>query len=206
MDYAQRRKQQSKQTEQAILEAALALMREKGFEAVTVRDVCHRAGITTGAFYHHFRSKEDLFSKGFTPLDQYMERSLAGQEEQPPAVRLRLILQTYARFMESSGELTARYYQRRLADTESESLDPSRYIHRAMLGCLTEAREQGILAPNVTPEWMADFCFRLFRGTVVDWILHRREYDLTAKMLEDYDLLVSLFQISEKGGGPDQAI
>ena len=68
MDYRQRRKEQAQQTEQAILQAAMELARENSFDKVSVRDICQRAGITTGAFYHHFRSKEDLLSRGFSPL------------------------------------------------------------------------------------------------------------------------------------------
>lgn len=67
MDYRQRRKEQAQQTEQAILQAAMELARENSFDKVSVRDICQRAGITTGAFYHHFRSKEDLLSRGFPP-------------------------------------------------------------------------------------------------------------------------------------------
>lgn len=55
MDYRQRRKEQAQQTEQAILQAAMELARENSFDKVSVRDICQRAGITTGAFYHHFR-------------------------------------------------------------------------------------------------------------------------------------------------------
>mgnify|MGYP000591609320 CR=1 FL=1 len=50
MDYRQRRKEQAQQTEQAILQAAMELARENSFDKVSVRDICQRAGITTGAF------------------------------------------------------------------------------------------------------------------------------------------------------------
>jgi len=45
---------------QRILEVAGALFREKGFEGVAVADIMQRAGLTHGAFYGHFASKEDL--------------------------------------------------------------------------------------------------------------------------------------------------
>ena len=115
MDYRQRRKEQAQQTEQAILQAAMELARENSFDKVSVRDICQRAGITTGAFYHHFRSKEDLLSRGFSPLDRHMEEALSGHETDAPPQRLWLILSTYASFIEAQGwELVARYYQRRL--------------------------------------------------------------------------------------------
>lgn len=47
-------------TRQAIIYAGLALFYERGYHVTAVRDVVERAGITKGAFYHHFDSKETL--------------------------------------------------------------------------------------------------------------------------------------------------
>jgi AcrR family transcriptional regulator len=47
-------------TRQAIIDAGVALFNEYGYHATAVRDVVERAGITKGAFYHHFDSKETL--------------------------------------------------------------------------------------------------------------------------------------------------
>jgi TetR/AcrR family transcriptional repressor of nem operon len=44
----------------AILEAAGRLFRERGFDGVSVSDVMKAAGLTHGAFYGYFRSKDDL--------------------------------------------------------------------------------------------------------------------------------------------------
>lgn len=43
-----------------LLEAALSVIRTKGYSATSVEDLCEAAGVTKGAFFHHFRSKEDL--------------------------------------------------------------------------------------------------------------------------------------------------
>jgi TetR/AcrR family transcriptional regulator, transcriptional repressor for nem operon len=43
-----------------ILDAAFRLVRTKGFTATTVDDLCSAAGVTKGAFFHHFESKEAL--------------------------------------------------------------------------------------------------------------------------------------------------
>ena len=191
MDYAQRRKLQGKETERRILNAALDLMRDRGFDKVSIRDICKEAGITTGAFYHHFSSKEALLESGFAPLDDYMAGALAGHEEEPPDLRLWRILSAYAKFMEQSGELIGRYYQRRIAEPGTRSMDATRYTLRAMLDCFRQA--EGLLRPEHPPEWVADFCFRHFRGVVIDWALHQYSYPLLPKMQEDYKLFATLF-------------
>lgn len=43
-----------------ILDAALDVLRERGYEATRVEHLCERAGVTKGAFFHHFKGKEDL--------------------------------------------------------------------------------------------------------------------------------------------------
>jgi TetR/AcrR family transcriptional regulator, transcriptional repressor for nem operon len=43
-----------------LLNAALELIRTRGFAATTVDDLCRHAGVTKGSFFHHFKSKEAL--------------------------------------------------------------------------------------------------------------------------------------------------
>lgn len=55
-----RTKEAAKATRDSILMTAMNLIREKGFAATRVEDVCAAAGITKGAYFHHFRSKEEM--------------------------------------------------------------------------------------------------------------------------------------------------
>lgn len=43
-----------------LLEAARDVVRRQGYAATTVDELCAEAGVTKGAFFHHFKSKEDL--------------------------------------------------------------------------------------------------------------------------------------------------
>jgi AcrR family transcriptional regulator len=45
----------------AILDAAREVFGEMGFEAATVRDIIRRTGLSVGAFYNYYRSKEEVF-------------------------------------------------------------------------------------------------------------------------------------------------
>jgi AcrR family transcriptional regulator len=48
-------------TRAALLEAARALIREKGYERTTLEEVASRAGMTTGAIYGNFKNRDELF-------------------------------------------------------------------------------------------------------------------------------------------------
>jgi TetR/AcrR family transcriptional repressor of nem operon len=43
-----------------LLDAALRVIRTKGYTATRIEDVCEAAELTKGSFFHHFKSKEEL--------------------------------------------------------------------------------------------------------------------------------------------------
>lgn len=49
------------ETRNTILEAALDLFSQNGYDTTSVAEICQNAQISKGAFYHHFASKQDLF-------------------------------------------------------------------------------------------------------------------------------------------------
>jgi AcrR family transcriptional regulator len=65
-------------TRQLLLDALVALILEKGYEAVTVQDIIDRANVGRSTFYAHFQDKEDLFFSGFEKLRSQFEAHLLG--------------------------------------------------------------------------------------------------------------------------------
>lgn len=49
-------------TRQAFRAALIELIEEKGYEALTVNDLCTRANLNRGTFYNHFRDKEEMIT------------------------------------------------------------------------------------------------------------------------------------------------
>lgn len=60
----------AEETRNRILDAALRLFRERGFEQTTMRDVADEAGVATGAAYYYYRSKEDLVLAFYLRTDE----------------------------------------------------------------------------------------------------------------------------------------
>ena len=53
-----------------LLEAALSVIRMKGYSATRVEDICAAAGVTKGSFFHHFDTKEELALEAAAFWDQ----------------------------------------------------------------------------------------------------------------------------------------
>ncbi len=55
------RAQSKERNRQKILESAMALFRERGYEAATLRDIARGAGLSTGALFANFNDKTEIF-------------------------------------------------------------------------------------------------------------------------------------------------
>ncbi len=53
--------QRSEETRARLLQAAQKKFSESGYEAASVDEICAEAGVSKGAFYHHFPSKQAVF-------------------------------------------------------------------------------------------------------------------------------------------------
>lgn len=98
---AGRQKARSEETKQAILAAAGQLFAERGFEAVTMREIAREAGCSHTAIYIYFEDKESLLHHlAVGPLEslrQQMESAL-GDPALSPDGRMRLVSRVFVRF------------------------------------------------------------------------------------------------------------
>ncbi|UQZ89597.1 hypothetical protein C4J81_10420 [Deltaproteobacteria bacterium Smac51] len=81
------RKKQPELVRQNILQAASDIASEQGLEYVTTPEVAKRAGVTSGAFFHHFPSKKHLIDELLKIFMQDFETSLEEHLVRDPEVR-----------------------------------------------------------------------------------------------------------------------
>jgi len=79
--------QRGEETRSNILQAAVECFAQHGYEATGVNEICQRAGVTKGAFYHHFPSKQavftELLNRWLDGLDKQLADALAGAASVP---------------------------------------------------------------------------------------------------------------------------
>lgn len=87
--------------ETAILEAARDLIAQGGVEALSMRHVAYRVGISATAIYHYFEGKQDLVDRvvrlGFERFGEYLERAMKSFPK-GSLERVRALGEAYMRF------------------------------------------------------------------------------------------------------------
>lgn len=144
----------------AIKAAALALFVERGFEKTSVDDIVTSAGVTKGAMYHHFSSKQDLLFDIYMRLITIQSEHLAAIVSRPaPAIaRLRAAaVDVILTSIEVRDEATVFFRSRHLLSPEHQAEVAARRAEYAALfeGLLQEGMDEGSVRgdlPQIVPE------------------------------------------------------
>ncbi len=193
-------KVRSERTQKALYDAASTLMHDYGYDYLTVQNICKLAGVTTGAFYHHFRSKDDILclflNKGYEAFIE--NRNVCLPED--PLARLTELCVLYAAHNESNGvEFVSNYYSTKNKSLNTIGLSPEdMYVssnYRARYDSLMAAREAGQIPADTDCVSLNEDICSLTKGIIFDWCLSNGGFDLTSRIRRMVDRFMSTYRI-----------
>lgn len=147
--------------------AILELVHERGWDAITVQDVCERADVGRSTFYVHFADKEELLVSGFAHLRKELRERVAAEPSKPLAFTRALLEHTREYepvYRALLGRRTAHVVHRSWVDVVTELLDEDlaklapagplrsaavRYLAGALWELLSWWAEQPKRAPSI---------------------------------------------------------
>jgi AcrR family transcriptional regulator len=102
-----RKAQQSAKTREALLSTCLSLFAERGFASTSIDEIARAAGLTKGAMYWHFASKDDLFQAILDRIRSVWQDvvHLPVTAQQRPRDRLAQLFDSYAELFRESPEI-----------------------------------------------------------------------------------------------------
>lgn len=113
MERPTRRKQQAQERRDQLVDTALTLFAEKGFENTTIKDLAEAAGVAQGLIYHYFESKEELL---FAAVDRHgflpeMRQILSASYERPADEVLPEIAGAFYALLEEKKDLVRVFFR-----------------------------------------------------------------------------------------------
>jgi AcrR family transcriptional regulator len=157
------RQERAEQTRNAILEAAASRFDAVGFLGASLSDILTEAGVTKGALYFHFKSKEDLadalIDEQFTVSDPLAEI------ENPGLQTVIDLTQGMAASLQSDVRVRASI---RLVIEQGSFIAPAANAYKRWIdtihGCLLAAKAAGDLRKEINPHDLAQFVQASFTG------------------------------------------
>jgi AcrR family transcriptional regulator len=172
-------------TRLALIEAAAAIIREKGYEATTLAEVAERAGMTRGAIYGNFKNREELFL------------AVVAQRWEPIVPRIR-VGDSFAKQMRALAEaVIAVFPQRRKSAVGAASFQAYALKHEDMRQRLVAANAEvyrtmaaGVAQMNRTHElpMPAEQLVRVLHFTIEGYLMLRF---LTPELIGDDDIIAA---------------
>jgi AcrR family transcriptional regulator len=120
-------------TRERILDAALALFADKGYEAISMREIAEQLGITKAALYYHFDSKADIVRAMLADTERRVAELAAWAQEQPCTPGLsRQVLARWSDIMQARGLAAFRFMVTNRAVIDELSADRREGMHACM--------------------------------------------------------------------------
>jgi AcrR family transcriptional regulator len=188
-------------TREKIIDAALRLFRDKGFDVTTMRDVAAEAGLATGAAYYYFRSKEELV------MALYARTSGEARETIPAAIarsrdlkkRLRAVIDVkFEQFAEHRRLFAALV---RIGMDPTHPLSPfgkeTEPMRLESIGYFRDALE-GSKVPKDLAEFLPGLFWFYQLGLILFWVYDESPEQRKTKRLTDatLDIAVRLIRLS----------
>lgn len=186
-----KRQQQAQKTRQHIYDIGLMLMQKNGYHATTVSQISKAANVSVGAFYHHFRSKEDILSQIYENADEYFLQEVKARiQAYKVPEQVVEFFQYYADYNVRVGIDTMKVLYH--ADNIG-FLKKNRGMQQVLQSLLAEGQARNEVISGQTAEEISDFLFMSARGVVFNWCMLDGRNDLVRDMKAYMQRLVTLF-------------
>ena len=141
------------QTRGALLRSGRRVFEERGFHRTRIADIASGAGLSVGAFYKHFASKNDLFRHLLMSVEDEVYGELAVHQETvgSPGERIRQTNELYVQAFQRNARFWAAIEEAGLTEPESRAVLTERreYYRARTRRAIHRWQSQGLVSPRI---------------------------------------------------------
>lgn len=174
----------SRETKGRIFRAAKTILQQKGYEELSIKNICEEAGVSNGSFYHHFKTKDDLLSYYIEEQPRinpdYLDLPSSAEEAKNAII---LVYLNYVHYCQELGvSFMSNYYT-----PKNQSLNPLIRTERpypivTVHNYLQKAMTAGVIRFDPDLEEVTTDIRMIVIGNVFEWCLKHGKTDFEGNM------------------------
>lgn len=179
------------ETRKKLLDVSIKMIQKHGYDSVTINQICDEAGVSIGAFYHHFQSKAGIIVESYSECDEYFENEV--YEQLSSDTYFEKIIEyvghqaNYA--MMFGLDIMIQIYKAQITEGTEFFLSDDRGLPKGLFSLIEKAQNEGELIDQVPYQQIGKELLIISRGIIYNWCQASGGYDLTVKtegMIRNY--------------------
>lgn len=175
---------QAEKTKNQILDEALKLMKYKNFDEINVQEICKNAGVSTGAFYHHFHNKSGIVVAAYVRTDDFFQNQVIKKID-CTNIKKAIIDYLYQQglYAQNLGiQIIRNVYKAQMDSASSFYLSANRVLPKGLHSLLKLGLDNGELSSPKSAEQITDELLIISRGVIYNWAVCLGKYDISKKI------------------------
>lgn len=189
--------QRSEETRTKIMESAIKLFSNSGYNKASVDDICAEAGISKGAFYHHFKSKQELFLALLDGWLQTIDNAIEASKDMTAPETFTRMTEAFPYIFETAGDGLPMFLEFWLQASRDKkiweaSIAPYRRYHKYFTSLIKKGVDEGSFA-EVDPELASRMIVSTAMGLLLQSLLDPKGADWEKVARDSTTMLVNGF-------------
>ncbi|MBK9928116.1 MAG: TetR/AcrR family transcriptional regulator [Anaerolineales bacterium] len=168
--------QRSEETRTKILDAAIKLFSNNGYNKASVDDICAEAGISKGAFYHHFKSKQELFLAILDGWLKAIDNAIEVSKDMTAPETFMQMSEAFPYIFETAGDglpMFLEFWMQASRDNKiwNASISPYRRYHKYFTSLIKKGVDEGSFVevdPELTSRMIVSTAMGLLLQSLLD--------------------------------------